>query len=111
MQIISQRKLKMFQYLFQRQHRKKELTCYYIVMTMGIINQIQFKSKCQGHITTGFPYYLWFNRFPIQQNANWYILVGIYAKHPDNELNANAKTELVKKYTDEAKLRYRNRYL
>jgi len=30
---------------------------------------------------SAFPYYLWFNRFPIQQNANWYILVGIYAKH------------------------------
>ena len=41
--------------------------------------------------TSDFPYYLWFNRFPIQQNANWYILVGIYAKHPDNEISAKAK--------------------
>lgn len=30
---------------------------------------------------SGYPFYLWFNRFPVQQNANWYILVGIYAKH------------------------------
>ena len=29
-----------------------------------------------------FPYYLWFNRFPIHDNADWYILVGIYAKRP-----------------------------
>lgn len=31
-----------------------------------------------------FPYYLWFNRFSVQKNANWYVLVGIYAKRPDN---------------------------
>lgn len=41
---------------------------------------------------SAYPYFLWFNRFPIQQNANWYILVGIYAKRPDDELNAKAKS-------------------
>ena len=41
---------------------------------------------------SGFPYYLWFNRFPIQENANWYILVGIYAKHADNALSARANS-------------------
>ena len=40
---------------------------------------------------SGFPYHLWFNRFPIQDNADWYILVGIYAKHPKNH-NAKAKS-------------------
>lgn len=40
---------------------------------------------------SAYPYYLWFNRFVIQQNANWYILVGIYSKRPDDELNARAK--------------------
>lgn len=39
-------------------------------------------------IGTGYPYYLWFNRFPICANANWYILVGIYAKRPDNVATA-----------------------
>lgn len=39
-----------------------------------------------------YPYYLWFNRFPIQQNANWYILVGIYAKHPDDKSKGRAKS-------------------
>ncbi len=39
----------------------------------------------------GYPFYLWFNRFPVQQNANWYILVGIYAKHSD-EPNAGVKS-------------------
>lgn len=38
-----------------------------------------------------YPYYLWFNRFAVQQNASWYILVGIYAKHPD-ERGARAKS-------------------
>ncbi len=41
---------------------------------------------------SSYPYYLWFNRFPVQENANWYILVGIYAKHPENELTAKAKS-------------------
>lgn len=40
---------------------------------------------------SGYPFYLWFNRFPVQQNANWYILVGIYAKHSD-EPNAGVKS-------------------
>lgn len=35
-----------------------------------------------------FPYGLWFKRFPIQSNANWYILVGIFAKRP---MDANAR--------------------
>lgn len=42
--------------------------------------------------TSDFPYYLWFNRHAVQENANWYILVGIYAKHSDDELNAKAKS-------------------
>lgn len=41
---------------------------------------------------SGYPFYLWFNRFPVQQNANWYILVGIYAKHSDDVKNAGAKS-------------------
>lgn len=41
---------------------------------------------------TGYPYYLWFNRFPIHKNANWYILVGIYAKRPIDAENAKAKS-------------------
>lgn len=43
---------------------------------------------------SAFPYYLWFNRFSVQPNANWYILVGIYAKHPDNEQDATAKSPI-----------------
>lgn len=40
----------------------------------------------------GYPYYLWFNRFTIQANANWYILVGIYAKRSDDAATAKANS-------------------
>ena len=30
------------------------------------------------------PYLLWFNRFVVQENADWFILVGIYAQLPDD---------------------------
>ena len=39
---------------------------------------------------SGYKYNLWFNRFSVQENANWYILMGIYAKYPDNVQNARA---------------------
>ena len=41
---------------------------------------------------TGYPYYLWFNRFPIHKNANWYVLVGIYAKKPEEVESAKANS-------------------
>ncbi|MBR5523434.1 MAG: hypothetical protein IKV82_08225 [Akkermansia sp.] len=44
--------------------------------------------------TAEFPYYLWFNRFPIQPNANWYVLVGIYAKRPADVKNAKADSTI-----------------
>lgn len=50
MQIISQRKLKVLQYLFPLQHRKKESTYCYIDMTMDVINPTQYKLKCPEHI-------------------------------------------------------------
>jgi len=30
-----------------------------------------------------FKYYLWFNRFNIHENADWYILIGVIAKFPE----------------------------
>ena len=38
------------------------------------------------------PYYLWFNRFPIHNNADWYVLVGIYAKRPEDAQNAKVSS-------------------
>lgn len=42
--------------------------------------------------TDEYPYVLWFNRFAVQENANWYILVGIYAKRPADAETAKAKS-------------------
>ena len=39
----------------------------------------------------GFNNHLWFRRFPIQANADWFILMGIYAKHPKREQATNSK--------------------
>lgn len=58
-------------------------------------NTIQVKMSrtyYNDKVNSRFPYHLWFNRFPIQPNANWYILVGIYAKHPKNGQNARANS-------------------
>lgn len=38
-----------------------------------------------------YPYHLWFNRFLVQENADWYILVGIYPKRP-RSANARVKS-------------------
>ena len=38
------------------------------------------------------PYHLWFNRFPIHKNADWYILVGIFAKRPKDIENAKVNS-------------------
>lgn len=55
-------------------------------------NTIQVKmSRTYYNENSDFPYVLWFNRFPIQKNANWYILVGIYAKHPKDAKNAKVQ--------------------
>ena len=56
------------------------------------INTIQVKMSRTYYSDNGkgFPNYLWFNRFDVQQTADWYILVGIYAKHPKNSSNAKS---------------------
>lgn len=58
-------------------------------------NTIQVKMSRTYYDDKGsaaFPYYLWYNRFPIQKNANWYVLVGIYAKRPNDASNAKASS-------------------
>lgn len=45
---------------------------------------IQVKmSRTYYDFNNGFSNHLWFRRFEVQSNADWYILMGIYAKHPD----------------------------
>lgn len=51
-----------------------------------------YYSKAKTKIANKFPYYIWFKRFDTQPNADWYILMGIYAKLPMEEPRS--------KYTD-----------
>ena len=53
-------------------------------------NTIQVKMSRTYYEQGKFPYYLWFNRFTVQKNADWFILVGIYAKRPEDAENAKA---------------------
>lgn len=39
----------------------------------------------------GFSNHLWFNRFVVQPNADWYILMGIYARHPKEDKAISSK--------------------
>ena len=58
-------------------------------------NTIQVKMSrtyYNDKLGSGYPYYLWFNRFPIHTNANWYVLVGIFAKRPEDVENAKANS-------------------
>ncbi len=51
------------------------------------MSRTYYNEKCRK----GFPYNLWFNRFHIHDNANWFVLVGIFAKRP-KDANARAKS-------------------
>lgn len=58
------------------------------------INTVQVKMSRTYYSeksASGYPYYLWFNRFEVQENADWYVLVGIYARHSGNR-NAKANS-------------------
>lgn len=56
------------------------------------MSRTYYNENYNEHSDKSFPNYLWFNRFTVQSNANWYILVGIYAKYPENPMTAKAKS-------------------
>lgn len=52
--------------------------------------QVKMSRTYMGYKTkSGLPFSLWFNRYPVQENADWYVLVGIYAKQPEEAENSN----------------------
>lgn len=69
--------------LYRHDHGRNKLTTVQVKMSRTYYNDKP---------NSGYPYYLWFNRFNVQQNANWYFLVGIYARHPDDKLTAKANS-------------------
>ena len=52
--------------------------------------QVKMSRTYYDH-NNGFDNHLWFNRFAVQPNADWYILMGIYARHPKKDQAKNSK--------------------
>ena len=52
--------------------------------------QVKMSRTYHDH-NNGFNNHLWFKRFEVQSNADWYILMGIYAKHPKGDKATNSK--------------------
>ena len=78
------------------QQKGIDMLLYRYVDNHNITNTIQVKMSrtyYKERQRKGFTYNLWFNRFDIQENANWYILVGIYARFSQNA-NARAKSTI-----------------
>lgn len=78
------------------QQKGIDMLLYRYVDNHNITNTIQVKMSrtyYKERQRKGFTYNLWFNSFDIQENANWYILVGIYARFPQNA-NARAKSTI-----------------
>lgn len=58
---------------------------------MNLINTIQVKmSRVYYNLNSKYQSTLWYNRFEPQDNADWFILVGIYANCP-KDVNASIK--------------------
>lgn len=67
------------------QEKGIDLLLYKFSNGVNLINTIQVKmSRAYYYPNKKYQSTLWFNRFEPQDNADWFILVGIYAKFPDN---------------------------
>lgn len=76
------------------QEKGIDLLLYRYENDQNTTNTIQVKMSRTYYIertNKKLPYLLWFNRFSVQENANWYVLVGIYAKLPD-DIDAKVKS-------------------
>ena len=63
------------------------------ILTVQVkMSRTYYLSKVKRPRTRKHPYYLWFNRFTPQDNADWFILVGIYARHAKSRANAKANS-------------------
>ena len=66
-------------------HNQNQVVTFQVKMSRTYYNDLYKKQRSKKK----YPYDLWFNRFEVQPNADWYILVGIYARHSKN-INARA---------------------
>lgn len=73
------------------QEKGIDLLLYKFSNGVNLINTIQVKmSRAYYNINSKYQSMLWYNRFEPQDNADWFILVGIYAKSP-KDVNAPVK--------------------
>ena len=94
-----------------------DLLLYKFCNGVNLINTIQVKmSRTYYDINKKYQGTLWFNRFVPQDNADWFILVGIYADLPvEREVSAKStqwntimlafKNNEMKKFMDEVRLK------
>ena len=99
------------------QEKGIDLLLYKFCNGVNLINTIQVKmSRTYYDINKKYQGTLWFNRFVPQDNADWFILVGIYADLPvEREASAKStqwntimlafKNNEMKKFTDEVRLK------
>ncbi|MEJ8738130.1 hypothetical protein WKT02_11790 [Erysipelotrichaceae bacterium HCN-30851] len=72
------------------QEKGIDLLMYKFTNGTNLINTIQVKtSRTYYNISSRYQGTLWFNRFEPQDNADWFILVGIYANCPQ-DINASS---------------------
>ena len=76
------------------QEKGIDLLLYKFRNGVNLINTIQVKmSRTYYEINKNYQGILWFNRFVPQDNADWFILVGIYADFPEEKEAAAGATQ------------------
>lgn len=71
------------------QEKGIDLLLYRYHENRNMTNTIQVKMS-RSYKNNKWPYSLWFNRFDVPKNADWIILVGIYAENP-RDIDAKTK--------------------
>lgn len=74
------------------QEKGIDLLLYKYANGVNTTNTIQVKmSRAYYDVNPKYQGILWFNRFKVPKNANWFILVGIYADFSNDAENAKSK--------------------
>ena len=87
------------------QEKGIDLLLYRYLDGRNLTNTVQVKMSRTYYsqkVTDEYPYTLWFNRFDVQDNADWFVLVGIYAKLPKDaeSIKGNSWGEIMLAFTN-----------
>lgn len=77
------------------QEKGIDLLLYRFLNGCNTTNTIQVKMSRTYYwgSEAAYPYTLWFNRFAVPENANWFVLVGIYSKCPVDDTGKANRTD------------------